>query len=1386
MRWVRLLVIGLVVLGVLLGAVVIGGKAYLGSARARTEVASQLQESLGLPVRVDEMNVGLNKTSIRVRLYEPDANAESAEPLATIEDVQADLSLMDLARGQSTPNELTLRDAKVTIRLDKNGKLRTKLPKAKGPAKKVPSMRVEQGRLTVRQEGRPDFVVGGIVGDLQTEGQNFAVDGAVHDATWGDWTLKGNYDRATSSGSANLATPGQHVTQDLLNRLPTVPAGVWEQVQAEGDTPVQFKLWSDASDSRIHYRVNLAPKATRVHVESIHLDATDAQGKVAIADDVVTLEGVQGHTADGVLKTDGTLDFDQTPSVLQFKVGAEGMDIQRLPKSWSLPKEITGRLTGTADIKVVLEKTGPVVSGSGKGVVKEAMLAGLPAEPIELRLDSDGKRFRFSQPTAKRHRQQGGDFALLASALYSTAESLPSPLYPGEKLFHDPEGVTAISRWLSEATPPVDDARIQNDPGGVAESPRFIQMPSATPAGSNRYYGRSSGGIAALNHRLMASTPPGSKPPEKLTYFEAKINLKNIDVKQLVEKLKLALPISVSGTVSVQVMLAIPVNQARDVKEYRFHGTVDAPRVVIEGLELKNVKARLDYRDGLLALQELSGLVPPTETSPSGMTNDGSFEGTAELGISPIKNLTAQLTLKDIPLAQILKPIPDASKRSGGRFSGSMNLQAPVVTLRNPKTWQASGSISSRALRVYDRNVAKAHIDLRLEKGAFSLSKITGEIEGVPLSGDASVSLTDPFRLDGKLNVRRSDLVTLNRLVPEMKPPFPIKASLEGTANVTGTLRPLDVKASGTAKATDLQLAKAKIDALNFGWDYEADRLRIKNMKANLYDGTIKASAVLPLKPAAAGEFKADFEKVDLAGVSKDVPNLPVRVAGQVDGKVDAALPPAKPGKPREVNADLDLRAPKLRIEDIPAERLHGTVRYRNGKLEYSLDGDTLGGQFHIDSTAPPDKDDKKNPGEDRNGHLSLKNLELDRLADAWGRRGQVSPLRGTLNASATFRQDSLDETPIGSGDFVLSGLAWGLVDLSDRITGDLRLASGELQATNLSGTIARGRLGGRMGWNLLQPNRRYLLLSLSQADAGDLLAPFPELADRVQGPMDLRLRTSLGRVWTGSGDVLLPRGKVAGVTVTEGRVPVDWAIAPARGYGILTVRDASAQAAQGRLTGQTKIRWGTGGQVDGQVRFVGIRLRSLLSEAAESSHVGNGLMDGKFTFKGDNVRTLNDVNGTLSAKLTQTQGLQLPVLSQLSSVVGLGPSATTLQNGDLLANLGGGVFRIQRLTLSNQTLQLFAQGTVTLAGRLDLDVLANTGRLGVNPTFLNFIGLRIPAVGPIPVSLLLQAGSFLSNRVINLTVTGTVRNPDVQVKVTPLLTEEAVRFFLNRSLPLP
>jgi hypothetical protein len=98
----------------------------------------------------------------------------------------------------------------------------------------------------------------------------------------------------------------------------------------------------------------------------------------------------------------------------------------------------------------------------------------------------------------------------------------------------------------------------------------------------------------------------------------------------------------------------------------------------------------------------------------------------------------------------------------------------------------------------------------------------------------------------------------------------------------------------------------------------------------------------------------------------------------------------------------------------------------------------------------------------------------------------------------------------------------------------------------------------------------------------------------------------------------------------------------------------------------------------------------------------------------------------------------------------------------------------------------MFMEGTVGLTGRLDLDVVAVTNRIGIDPRMLQAFGLRIPMIGPIPVGLIMEVTSFLSNRTIRLRVTGTMDQPIVQVNVGQILTEEAVRFLLNPYLPAP
>src|SRR5262249_27721933 len=175
--------------------------------------------------------------------------------------------------------------------------------------------------------------------------------GAVPGRCGGDGTGGGRGSPAESAVQIVLDTPRVQVTADKLKALPFVPAKVWQEVMAEGTTPVRFTLDFTTEKAGTHYKVELEPTDTTVHVSSIDLDADQASGKLVVEDELVQLRDVKGRVkgrkgaSTGKIETGGDLDFRPTPSVLDLTVAVAGVPLHDLPEKWGLPKEIDGRLT---------------------------------------------------------------------------------------------------------------------------------------------------------------------------------------------------------------------------------------------------------------------------------------------------------------------------------------------------------------------------------------------------------------------------------------------------------------------------------------------------------------------------------------------------------------------------------------------------------------------------------------------------------------------------------------------------------------------------------------------------------------------------------------------------------------------------------------------------------------------------------------------------------------------------------------------------------------------------------------------------------------------------------------------------------------------------------
>ena len=136
----------------------------------------------------------------------------------------------------------------------------------------------------------------------------------------------------------------------------------------------------------------------------------------------------------------------------------------------------------------------------------------------------------------------------------------------------------------------------------------------------------------------------------------------------------------------------------------------------------------------------------------------------------------------------------------------------------------------------------------------------------------------------------------------------------------------------------DLLAEGFKVDDLSFRWSKDKNGLKLDAIKADLYGGAVSGSAVVPLDATANGEAKLRLRNLDVQALAKSLPSFPVRLEGKVSGTVNGELKTPKDNRPRAWTTDVELTAPKLRVQGIPTEKLKGTIDSQDGKTSYRLE----------------------------------------------------------------------------------------------------------------------------------------------------------------------------------------------------------------------------------------------------------------------------------------------------------------------------------------------------------------------------------------------------------------------------------------------------------------
>src|SRR5207245_982351 len=92
--------------------------------------------------------------------------------------------------------------------------------------------------------------------------------------------------------------------------------------------------------------------------------------------------------------------------------------------------------------------------------------------------------------------------------------------------------------------------------------------------------------------------------------------------------------------------------------------------------------------------------------------------------------------------------------------------------LKDPAAWDATAHLTAKDVRAYGLALGDVGADARVKDGTLTLGNVQVKLEGTPVTGSASLALAAPYRFSGKVGLKGWDLASLERLAPDLRPPF--------------------------------------------------------------------------------------------------------------------------------------------------------------------------------------------------------------------------------------------------------------------------------------------------------------------------------------------------------------------------------------------------------------------------------------------------------------------------------------------------------------------------------------------------------------------------------------------------------------------------------------
>ncbi len=1357
-RWLRR---GAVVGGLALAALAVGALAV------PRIIAAQVEARVGGRVAFDGWWLNWHSAGVRgLRLHE--SAATDAPVWARAAWVRTDLSLAGFFTGRFAPTVLAFERPEVTIRLDRSGQPLVTFPERPPGTDRLPVASVANGRLTFAQEGRRELSVGGITGRLTptpgTSGRTARFEAQAEDPRWGPLTAEG--DLAVEPGpSARLAVraPAVAASAEAAACLPFVPEETWRHVTVIGPVDAALTVQAPMPDGRPpDVLVIVRSAGTAVALPELGLDLSDATGEVRIHNDQVELRSLRGRALDGTAEVSGRLDFAARPPRLNLGLRLRNVDVERTPETWQLQDAgLTGRLSGSAHLRLSLDPDGARLDGStGQGELTGGTLGDIPFKSLKLAMRAEKDEIVY-------------DTAPADSA--NPPDDGPAPLDPPD----DPPSAGAPSPRPAGPT-------ARNMPAWIVSTLIAMQTPAANPP-----QGPGTPAPAAAQAPDRPKSPGFVMPKSIRTQME----FDDLDLDPLIARaqaLGIVLPFVASGRLSVKANATIPLGRLRELRGYAFHGSVTLTGGTVAGIDLGRVTAELDLSDGVLELRRIAGVLvervqggllahPPA--APDFGDGDplapGAFRGRLRAELEPRGRFEAHVEGVDLPISELIAPYVPPPAPVTGRVTGTVDVIGDLAHADDPEAWQAGGHLTAERVTYRGTALDTVATDATVAGGTLTVGKFTATLAGRPLALDGRLALTPPHEFDARLRIDDWDLARLLALVPRLP------ESLRGMAGRValraqgrGTAKPWAVITDGEGRVARLQAAGVALGDVPLKWSTTEAGIVVAIPEARPLGAGFRAQATIPDRGAGPITGRAELRGLDTAKLAALVPGAGLPMTGRADGQATFTVSRDPAGGSPAVAAQARFQAPGLTLRGVPVTAVVATAELKQGTVRYELAGDGLDGRFRLAGSGPIP------PSGPLDSHAQAVGFSL--RPELWRalELGALEPLegQGAINTNVRLNPGGT----LGARGFAeVRDLSWGRVLPLGRLRATFAITPGGWEAQPLEGDLFGGtvRASARSEPPPAPPGSVQFRVDVERAELARLLAFEPVLAQGAHGTAALRLAGRLDPGLRVDGELRIDRGELLGLPLSEVRAPITLTYVPASGAGSLDLTRWSARFARGRVQGNIRTRLGQSRGFQTEIELADLDLETLNRALSDAARPSTGKLGGRISLGGTDRATPASYQGRVELTLADAALGDVPILRALDRFLG-GASGGVFERGQLRGVLNGRGLEIEECGLQGRILQLHAEGTIAYNQDLDLVVLVNTNQ--IIPQTGNALLALIPGLNQVRGSeATLQVANFLSSRLLKFRVTGTLRNPSVNLDPTVTVTNAAVGFFAG-ALRLP